>query len=187
MYSKVLLVLLAVVAVASAVNVDTPVEFDESEIRLTSARDFGAFAVGFIEGLEFSVSSHAKACISGTQRTFSGFMASFSELDRGFGSKNLGTVRTGMKELGGSIIELPILYQECGVSTFVGEIKSIASRLRDGTPGFIDFAIREVINILYHGHDLSVDIKGAISNCKRGSFTNCGIDVGKVVGILLKD
>jgi len=188
MYTKVLFVLFAVVAVASAVNVDIDYEAEfTAEFQLTSARDFGAFAIGFIEGLEFSTSSHAKACISNTKRTFSGFQAAFSELDRGFGSKNLGTVSTGMRELGGSLIELPILYQECGVGTFIGEIKSIASRLKDGTPGVIDFVIREAINILHHGKDLTADIKGAISSCKRGAFTTCGIDVGKVVGILLKD
>ncbi|KAF2074881.1 hypothetical protein CYY_003800 [Polysphondylium violaceum] len=158
----------------------------QGELLKMSARDFGSFAVGFIEGLEYSTSSKAKKCISDTKHTASEFLRAFSAISKAFKKKSSPMFRSGLRELGGGLFKLPTIYQECGVKKFINEIKTIASRLRNGGIGAIELAIHEGLVIFHNRRDLTHLFKAAEYDASHGRHRSFGMDVGKIVGILIR-
>ncbi|KYQ90304.1 hypothetical protein DLAC_08906 [Tieghemostelium lacteum] len=152
-----------------------------------SSKDLGDFLLGVVEGLEFTVSSHAKTCIQDTTHTIDDFKSAYESIDHGMDAKSAHDILDGMKDFGKALVEVPIIYEECGVTKFVSEIKSLASKLEEGDAGVIEVIIKELVNIFHHSHDLTDYFKDAIADEKKGSYTSFGINVGKIVGILLKD
>ncbi|EFA76995.1 hypothetical protein PPL_09747 [Heterostelium album PN500] len=59
--------------------------------------------------------------------------------------KSVHDVIEGIKHFGGGLIVIPQVYQECGISKLVSEIKSLVARLESGEAGLIDVIIRELI------------------------------------------
>ncbi|EGG16146.1 hypothetical protein DFA_09171 [Cavenderia fasciculata] len=158
-----------------------------ARLSVTSAKDFGEFLLGFIEGLEISTSSHSRACIADTTRSVSEFVSAYEEISKGFSEKSAHTLGAGFKVMGEALLEVPILWQECDISGFISEIKGLASKLEEGAGGVLDVIIKEAINIFHHGHDLTSDFHGAIADEKSHNWSGFGVNVGKIVGVLLKD
>ncbi|EFA76994.1 hypothetical protein PPL_09746 [Heterostelium album PN500] len=161
--------------------------FVVASTNASAASDLGDLVLGVVEGLEFTVSSHAKQCIRDTKHTVTAIKDGLEDIDHGFSKKSVHDVADGLKDFGGALIVIPEIYEECGISKFVSEIKTLASRLKSGEAGVIDVVLRELINIFHNRHDLTSYFKDAIADEKKGSYTDCGINVGKIIGVLLRD
>eukprot|EP01132_Coremiostelium_polycephalum_P000900 gene900-1125_t len=163
-----------------SVSVDQDLELN----NVGSARDFGNFAVGFLEGIEYSLSGNVKRCVSTAETSFGEFSKSFSLIDSGFKHKSLSDSRAGIRDFGIGLIDLVKTYERCGVGKLISEISAISKEVTNET-GIIRLVINEVLDILHNYHSLSNDFKSAISSCGRSDFTGCGAASGRIVGILL--
>ncbi|KAF2074880.1 hypothetical protein CYY_003799 [Polysphondylium violaceum] len=158
----------------------------QGELLEMNSKEFGAFAIGFIEGLVSSVSNKAKECIADTKKTSAEFLRSFAAIRHAFQNKSGPQFRAGLKELGEGLVELPKIYKECGIQTLMEEIKALAERLKAGSPGLIDLFIHESIVIFHNRVELTSLFRMAEAHAANAQHNSFGIDVGKIVGILLQ-
>ncbi|EGG18144.1 hypothetical protein DFA_06811 [Cavenderia fasciculata] len=158
------------------------VEFENVE----SAKDFGLFLLGFVEGIEISTSKHAQQCIADSGRSIKGFIGAYEQIQFGLSHKSVSAIGQGFKTLGNNLKEIPKILEECEVKVLVKEIKGIAQKLESGTAGVIQLLVKEAINIFHNRVDLTADFKRAIAAEKRHDFKSFGLESGKIVGVLLK-
>ncbi|EGC34215.1 hypothetical protein DICPUDRAFT_92268 [Dictyostelium purpureum] len=152
--------------------------------NLQSTKDFGKFLVGFAEGLEISLSGHLKSCIASIDSSFADLSAAYHNIDSGFSHKSSSTMRAGLRDFGHGILDVYNAYNRCGVKSLISDIRTIAAEVSSET-GILKLVIHEGIDIIHNAHTLTTSFKNMISDCKRGDFTGCGVNSGRIVGILI--
>ena len=95
-------------------------------------------------------------------------------------------IETGLKEFGAGVQEVAIALKACNVNEIVARIEEIAKELQSGPGGIVKVIVHEIVNIFHNGRDIASEFKKAISFWKLQKWELCGVQVGKIVGILLE-
>ncbi|EGC30924.1 hypothetical protein DICPUDRAFT_11690, partial [Dictyostelium purpureum] len=148
--------------------------------------DVGHFLLGLAEGLEMAVSSEAQQCFNDATTSFKDFENAFSLISQGFKTYSKDKIESGFIDLGAGLLLIPDIYEQCNIQKFVNEIRAIAEKLESGEAGVFEVIIKEVINIFAHHTAITTEFKMAISDWQNNDFLDSGINVGKILGILLQ-
>ncbi|KAL9652607.1 hypothetical protein ABK040_015570 [Willaertia magna] len=144
-----------------------------------------AFLEGFVLGLDAEV-ANITLCTQDAKITLTDLQNGFRDIEGGIKSISVKQVERGLQEFGAGVQEIAVALRDCNVTEIVREIETIAQELQSGASGIVKVIAHEVVNIFHHEKDIVSDFKKAIEYWKQRKFELCGVQVGKIVGILLK-
>jgi len=143
------------------------------------------FLKGFVYGLESDLSANVTLCLEDSQIALHDFEAAFEDLAYGFKHISIARIQKGIQELSHGINEVNLVLRDCNATELVREIEELVHDLSSGTAGILHIIVKEAINIFHHGRELTSDFKSAIQFWQQRNWNLCGVNVGKIVGILL--
>lgn len=114
------------------------------------------------------------------------FDDAFYSLEYGFKRINVKLIETGLREFGAGVKELAVALKGCNVNGIIEKIESLAAQLQSGPLGIVKVVVHELINIFHNEKDITNEFKKAIQYWKDKKYELCGVQVGKIVGVLLE-
>ncbi|KAG2381677.1 hypothetical protein C9374_006061 [Naegleria lovaniensis] len=144
-----------------------------------------AFVEGFALGIEADV-GNVTECTKDVYITLNDFDDAFYSLEYGFKRINVKLIETGLREFGAGVKELAVALKGCNVNGIVEKIESLAAQLQSGPLGIVKVIVHELINIFHNEKDITNEFKKAIQYWKDKKYELCGVQVGKIVGVLLE-
>ncbi|GAM20317.1 hypothetical protein SAMD00019534_034920, partial [Acytostelium subglobosum LB1] len=150
-----------------------------------SPAQFGDFMLGFCAGMEIAMNGNVSTCVADSNATWEDFANGFDLIGKGFDHLSASDFTKGMSLVGDGLAEIPAVFGSCGITQFIADILTVSKELSTGVPGVIDVIVKETLNILHHGKDISADWKGMVKDWHSGNYGSSGQYLGLVVGILL--
>lgn len=95
-------------------------------------------------------------------------------------------IETGLREFGAGVQEVAIAMKDCNVNGIIAKVEEIAKELQSGPTGIVKVIVHEIVNIFHNGRDIAKEFKNAIAYFKAQKYELAGVQVGKIVGILLE-
>jgi hypothetical protein len=144
-----------------------------------------AFIEGFALGLE-SDFGNVTECTQDAKLAFTTLERSFQELRDGFKRNSVYAITAGLIDLGFGIKELIDDAKACDIKEIIDDVLKIAHELSSGVGGIIEVVIKETINIFSHHREITNDFKNLILFWEQQKYELAGVQLGKLVGLLLK-
>ena len=148
--------------------------------------DYIAFIEGFALGVE-SDFGNVTECVQDGKEAFTYLSRSVQELKDGIHRKSVSAITAGIIDLGFGIKELGEDIKACDIKEIIDDIMNIAHQLSSGPSGIVEVIVKEVVNIFHHGKDITNDFKNLISFWEQQKYELAGVQLGKIVGILIKE
>jgi len=153
---------------------------------ISPGEDVVQFLEGFALGIEATI-GNVTECTNDLNITFNDFAVAWKLLREGFDDLDVSEIEQGLIEMAKGLVEVSIAFEQCGLETLAAEIAALAAEIAKGPEGVVEIIVKEIVNIFYHGKDLTADFNGAISSWESGDYHKSGFFVGEIVAILLED
>jgi hypothetical protein len=144
------------------------------------------FLEGFGEGID-SDFGNISICAKDLNITLEDFDDAFRDIEHGIDHLDAAEIKRGIEAFGRGLLELVKALRACGFLTLADDIYKIASELASGAFGIVEVIVKEIINILWHEHDLTKWFHDASKAWNSQNYKMAGYWTGKIVGLFLKD
>jgi len=105
-------------------------------------------------------------------------------IEKGINEFSLVYIERGISLWAEALIEVNKALADCGADRVAEDIAKILAELSSGVTGVLRLLALEILNII--DSDIRVLFENAIADLKAGDYYKCGVNSGKILGILLE-
>lgn len=129
---------------------------------------------GFFDSAAFP---HLEGCVSDVTRTFEGIEKGIKEMEEE-------KIEAGLKDLGDAYKALSIALVDCKAAS--SDVAAFVKALKDGFEHPLSFLVEVGKSILVNGKEVRAELATAVSDWRSHSFFSCGLQIGKVLSVVLQ-